>query len=383
MCNLFDSIERTYLEAAKHNENTYDYYNISARTDITKVRDALEGWFSRYPKEEKKELMSRFKKDFDSAFYELFLYELFSKLGYKIIIHPDLRSSPKKPDFLISKDDLEIYVEAKVVKNKTKEQEAFERKINEFYDNLNKLNSENFLLHIESFNILTQKQPSTKGIITHIEQELKKINPDILSAEIDKDGVDKLPVIEYNNGDIHIIIKPIPVIPSARKEKKRPIGMYPIETFWGGGEESLKDSIEKKAKRYGKLDKPFIVCMNSLDIMTSGKIDVDNAIWGSLAWSWSTNPDDRDEKWIRQLDGVFLDKKGARLKNLTGVFVSKICPHNIPVANYWFYEHPFSENKMDFNEIGLKFNYVEKGHIMDNTGDDLDAILEISKDWLT
>lgn len=383
MCNLFDSIERTYLEAAKHNENTYDYYNISARTDITKVRDALEGWFSRYPKEEKKELMSRFKKDFDSAFYELFLYELFSKLGYKIIIHPDLRSSPKKPDFLISKDDLEIYVEAKVVKNKTKEQEAFERKINEFYDNLNKLNSENFLLHIESFNILTQKQPSTKGIITHIEQELKKINPDILSAEIDKDGVDKLPVIEYNNGDIHIIIKPIPVIPSARKEKKRPIGMYPIETFWGGGEESLKDSIEKKAKRYGKLDKPFIVCMNSLDIMTSGKIDVDNAIWGSLAWSWSTNPDDRDEKWIRQLDGVFLDKKGARLKNLTGVFVSKICPHNIPVANYWFYEHPFSENKMDFNEIGLKFNYVEKGHIIDNTGDDLDAILEISKDWLT
>ena len=383
MCNLFDSIERTYLEAAKHNENTYDYYNISARTDITKVRDALEGWFSGYPKEEKKELKSRFKKDFDSAFYELFLYELFSKLGYKIIIHPDLCSSPKKPDFLIFKDDLEIYVEAKVVKNKTKEQEAFERKINEFYDNLNKLNSENFLLHIESFNILTQKQPSTKGIITHIEKELKKINPDILSDEIDKEGVDKLPVIEYNNGDIHIIINPIPVIPSARKEKKRPIGMYPIETFWGGGEESLKDSIEKKAKRYGKLDKPFIVCMNSLDIMTSGKIDVDNAIWGSLAWSWSTNPDDRDEKWIRQLDGVFLDKKGARLKNLTGVFVSKICPHNIPVANYWFYEHPFSENKMDFNEIGLKFNYVEKGHIIDNTGDDLDAILEISKDWLT
>lgn len=382
MDNLFDSIRRIYLEAAKHNENTYDYYNISARTDITKVRDTLEGWFFNYPKEEKKELKSRFKKDFDSAFYELFLYELFSKLGYKIIIHPDLPLSPKKPDFLISKDDLEIYVEAKVVKNKTKEQEAFERKINEFYDNLNKLNSDNFLLDIESFNILTQKQPSTKGIITYIEQELKKINPDILSEEVNKNGFEKLPAIEYNNGDIHIIVKPIPVIPSARKENKRPIGIYPIETFWGGGEESLKDSIEKKAKRYGKLDKPFIVCMNSLDIKTSGKLDVDNAIWGSLALSWSTNPENRDEKWIRQLDGVFLDKKGARLKNLTGVFVSKIYPHNVPVANYWFYEHPFSENKMDFNKIGLKFNYINEGKIVDNTGDDIGDILEISKDWL-
>lgn len=382
MDSLFDCIKRTYLESAKHNENTYDYYNISARPDISKVRDTLESWFSNYPKEEKKELKNRFKKDFDSAFYELFLYELFTKLDYNITIHPDLPSSPKKPDFLISKDDIEIYVEAKVVKNKTKEQEAFERKINEFYDNLNKLNSSDFLLQIEHFIILTKKQPSTKGIIKYIEQELKKINPDLLSEEINKNGIEKLPAIEYNNGDIHIIVKPIPVIASARKERKRPIGMYPIETFLGGGEESLKDSIEKKAKRYGKLDKPFIVCMNSLDIMTSGKMDVDNAIWGSLAWSWSTNPENRDEKWVRQLDGVFLDKKGVRLKNLTGIFVSKICPHNIPVADYWFYEHPFSENKMDFNKIGLKFNYVHEGHIIDNTGDDVGEILGISKDWL-
>lgn len=64
------------------------------------------------------------------------------------------------------------------------------------------------------------------------------------------------------------------------------------------------------------MDKPFIVCLNSLDIRTSGKIDVDNAIWGTVAFSWSTNPESKDEKWIRQLDGVFCDKKGVRLKIL-------------------------------------------------------------------
>ena len=84
MNNLFDSIERRYLEAARHNENVYDYYNTSARTDITIIRNTLEGWFLNYPEHEKKELKSRFKKDFDSAFYELFLYELFSKLGVSI-----------------------------------------------------------------------------------------------------------------------------------------------------------------------------------------------------------------------------------------------------------------------------------------------------------
>ena len=383
MNSLFDSFERTCLEFAKHNDNTYEYYNNSARTDMSKVRDTLERWFHNYPEEEKKELKNRFKKDFDSSFYELFLHELFCKLGYDITIHPDLPSSPKKPDFLISKDNLELYIEAKVVKGKTMEQEAFERKRNELYDNLNKLNTKDFFLNIEDVCFLTQKQPGTKEMIKCIEEELKKIDPDILREELEKNGIQNLPKIEYKNRDVHIIVSPIPVSPSTREEKIRPIGIYPAEAFWGGGEESLKESIEKKAKRYGKLDKPFIVCLNSLDIRTSGKIDVDNAIWGTVAFSWSTNPESKDEKWIRQLDGVFCDKKGVRLKNLTGVFVSKVCPHNIPVANYWLYEHPFSENKMDFDKIGLKFNYISEGKIIDNTGDNIGDILEIPKDWLT
>lgn len=67
-------------------------------------------------------------------------------------IHPDLPSSPKRPDFLICRDGLEMYVEAKVVTNKTDEQEAFERKRNEFYDNLNKLDSGDFYYML---NVLT------------------------------------------------------------------------------------------------------------------------------------------------------------------------------------------------------------------------------------
>ena len=42
MNSLFDSFERTCLEFAKHNDNTYEYYNNSARTDMSKVRDTLE-----------------------------------------------------------------------------------------------------------------------------------------------------------------------------------------------------------------------------------------------------------------------------------------------------------------------------------------------------
>ena len=379
---LFKNIERTYLGPSNHNENPYDYYNRSDRKDISIIRETLNGWFRNYPNDEKVELKSSFKKKFDDCFYELFLFQMFTKLGFDIQVHPDLPNSSKKPDFFLKKGDLELYAEAKIVKNKSQQQEALDRKINEFYDNLSKLDSKGFLLNLDTFILKTERQPSTKGLIKRIEKEIEGLDPDLVTEEVTQKGFDSIPVIKIENDDLLLKIKPMPVIPSARDKKKRPIGMYPMESFWGGGEESLKDSISMKARRYGKLDKPFIVCVNSLDIQTSGTHDIENAIWGSLAISWFTDPNNKDEKWIRKRDGVFLGEKEPNLKNLSGVLVTKVFTHNIPNANYWLFKHPFSENELEFKSLGLKYNFVENGKINSVLGNDLSDILQIEKDWL-
>lgn len=380
---LFDNIERTFDGPAGHNENTFDYYQRSANKDISIIRNILNDWFLDYPQNEKNSLKSSFRKHFDDCFYELFLFELFKNLGFNIEIHPKLSNSSKKPDFLIKRNELELYVEAKIVKNKSKKQEAFERKINQFYDDFSKIKIKGFILCIDKFIIKTKNQPSTKQAIIHIEKEVKRLDPDILTIQLEKFGLERIPKIAFENDDLQIIVKPMPTIKSARnKEDLRPIGMYPAESFWGGGEETLKSSINYKANRYGKLDKPFIVCINSLDIKTSGKRAVDNAIWGSLAISWSEDPNNRDEKLIRKKNGVFLGDKGPRLKNLSGVFVTKVFPHNIPNADYWFYKNPFSNNDLNFNELGLEYNFIDNGKIIDATGTNFDEILKISKEWL-
>lgn len=379
---LFEKIKRTFKGPSNHNENPFNYYNRSARKDISIIRDTLNEWFNGYPDEEKLDLKNSFKKKFDDCFYELFLFQLFTKLGFDIQVHPDLPNSSKKPDFLLRKGDIELYAEAKIVKGKSQQQEAINRKINEFYDNISKLDSKGFLLNIDTFILKSQKQPSTKGLIKRIEAEIEKLDPDLVTQDVRANRFDAFPVIEIENDDILLKIELMPVIKSARDKKKRPIGMYPSESFWGGGEESLKDSITMKAKRYGKMDKPFIVCVNALDIKTSGTVDIENVIWGSLALSWSTNPDNRDEKWIRERDGVFLGEKEPNLKNLSGVLVTKVFAHNIPNSNYWLYKHPFSENELDFNSIGLKYNYVENGKIKSVLGDNLGNILNIENNWL-
>lgn len=378
---LFEPIERTYTGPSNHNENSYDYYNRSARKDISIIRDTLNKWFIQYPNDEKLELKNSFRKKFDDCFYELFLHQLFTKLGFDIQIHPELPNTSKKPDFLLKKGDLEFYVEAKIVKNKSHQQEAVDRKINEFYDNLSKLDTINFLLDIDEFILKSEKQPSTKGLIKRIEEELEGLDSELVMEKITAGGFESIPAIKIENDDVLLRIKPIPVINSPR-DKKRPIGIYPTESFLGGGEESLKDSIFMKAKRYGKLNKPFLVCVNSLDIKTFGTDAIENAIWGSLAISWSTNPVNRDKKLIRKRDGVFLGEKGPNLKNLSGVLVTKVFAQNIPKANYWLYKHPFSENKLDFESLGLKYNFVENGEIKSVLGDDLSNILQIESDWL-
>ena len=110
MEGLFDNISRNFDGPAKHNEETYSYFNRSSRIDVSIVREKLNKWFEEYPNEEKKELKKRFQKDFDPAFYELFLFQLFKTLGFEIEIHPQIPSSSNRPDFLIKKGQLEIEI---------------------------------------------------------------------------------------------------------------------------------------------------------------------------------------------------------------------------------------------------------------------------------
>lgn len=383
MIKLFDKTTEIIVGPSSNNENSFNYYHKSNRKDIQIIRETLEKWFSEYPELEKLELKNRFKKDLDSAFYELFLFELFNKLGFNIEIHPKLKDTNKRPDFLISKDDFQAYVEAKICFDKTETEMAFEKRQNEFYDKLSKVRIKGFLLRIEELNFKTQKQPRVKELISKIELEVSKHEPKEITERMEKLGFDGCPNIDFENKDLKIRVQPMPLIESQKdKISKNPIGMFPIETFWGGGENSIRQSILKKAKRYGKFEIPYLICINALGKKTSGKIDIENVIWGSLKYTFSTNPENRDGKMTRVRDGVFYNSGKAKLTNVSGIMVTKVFPSNIPNANYWLFENPFAENKFDFEKLNLIHNYINGNQIISEDGNDFDKIFGISKEWL-
>jgi hypothetical protein len=383
LINLFDFTFEFIEGPSNNNENPFNYYHKSNRNDIGIIRDTLEQWFLEYPESEKAEIKNRFKKDMDSAFYELFLYIMFKRLGFDIKIHPELKNSNKRPDFLITKEGLQVYVEAKICNDKSEAEMAFERLQNEFYDQLSKVRIKGFLLSIEELDFKTKKQPRVKELITKIEKYVAKLDPTIVTAEIEKYGFDICPNIVFENNDLKILIQPMPLDESQKDViSENPIGMFPVESFWGGGEESLRESILKKAKRYGKFEIPYLICINTLGKKTSGNKDIENVIWGSLQYSFSTNPENRDGKMTRKNDGIFYNSGKGKLSNVSGVFFTKVFPSNIPNAKYWLYKNPFANNIFDFSQLNLVYNYVNKNEIIISAGRGFDEIFEISKDWL-
>ena len=379
---LFEYKNRSHEKPATYNENTFDYYDRSARKDISKVRDVLNLWFDNYPDAEKPELKSRFKKTFSSAFYELFIFNLFKNQDFDIIIHPKVPNSNKRPDFLLTKNGVEFYLEAKVAKGESKEQESFKNRINQIYDSLNTIKSPNFFFRIEELDLKTKRQPSTKQIRNKIESELTNFDADEVTRQIITYGFDGSPRISIQNTNLRLVFSLIPKDPEHRNTEGRPIGVHLHEAYFGGEEESIKSSFTKKAKRYGKLDKPYVVCINSIGGKFSGDFDVMNAVWGTEAIAWTDDPNNDDEKLVRMRDGLIMGEKGPIFQNVSGILINSVMEFNIAVSPYWLIKHPFADKDFDFDLFEMTYQYLNNKNIETVKGKSISEILKIKSNWL-
>ncbi len=113
---LFDDIERSDDAPLRAGESPFGFLNRSAWPRNPNVRSELERWYKRFP-DSNGDLRSRFRRkdqNHESAFFELFLHELFVRLGLSVEVNPTLAGG-SKPDFLVAGSGSRAYVEATVV----------------------------------------------------------------------------------------------------------------------------------------------------------------------------------------------------------------------------------------------------------------------------
>lgn len=79
--------------------------NSHADAPVMAARAIIEGWYRNYPTAHREDVARRFRSknptQHSGAFWELYLHELFLRMGYSIEVHAGLAGSDARPDFLL------------------------------------------------------------------------------------------------------------------------------------------------------------------------------------------------------------------------------------------------------------------------------------------
>lgn len=377
---LFDEIERTTKEPALYDENAYNYYNRSARLEFNSARALLEKWFAKYPASFQRELKSAFISDFEPAFFELFLHEFLLQHGFHIELHPDVPNSSKHPDFLVHTHRGNFYLEATVASDTSDQDREKYLQRNKLYDQINKINSPNFFFFIKNIEIIPKKNPRIKPLIEFIKAELTKLNPEYLRARYESTGLDQLPTLSFKNGMLSLDIVPIPKSAQMRgRSDSNPIGIHSVKVEVSTLTETLKESIHKKATRYGKLDLPYILAINSIRAGGVNDEDMMTVLFGTEQIHF--NPQTGKEVGMsRKNNGAFVGPSGFKNTRVSGVMIGSIFPTHLNNA-LSLYCHPAARRPLNIGILNVTHAIVVHDELKTIIGAPLRKVLKLSDQW--
>jgi hypothetical protein len=382
MLTLFDNFEREFQYPALHSESEFSFLNRSARLAAERVRRLLETWFKEYPATEQQTLRSRFRFEFQSAFYELLLHAFLKSLQCSVEVHPDVATDKRtKPDFLATfSDGKECFIEARVITDVSKSEVSKQNRLNRLYDQLDRLESPYFFLGLKNVKEEGSHQPSAKKFRQTIENWISTLDPDEVTNVIDEFGPSATPSLRLREGGFKITVFVIPKKPDARgKLGVRPLGMFPFKSRWGGSAPTFRGSLSKKTGRYGKVKKPYIIAANCISPWGLSLTDIVEALFGTK--DLYDLSDESKTTFRPESDGVWYGPKGVKNTRVSAVLISTIYPWNLPRAETFLFHNPFAEFPSRHDGWQIRQVTVTEGRIEWTEGSTVGELLKIPPDW--
>ena len=100
---IFSDFIRTDATPRKFSEPRVRHLDRSVEPEYFRIRELLESWATHVPGDNLFDLEQRIRsgddRDFDSAFFKLYIHELLLRTGHEIVHHPVLPATKKRPDF--------------------------------------------------------------------------------------------------------------------------------------------------------------------------------------------------------------------------------------------------------------------------------------------
>jgi hypothetical protein len=322
-------------------ESYFSYLNRSARKSADAVRQLLEDWVDRYPESHRGGLVARLRSPDDdvhlSAFFELALHELLIKTGCLILeVEPRLSNSPRSPDFLVEDPDgARFYLEAVLATGRSKEETSRQRRLSAALLAVEAVNSDRHYLDVK-----TEGKPSQpirlKSLRRRLQEWVDRLPDGAEASEL-------LP-FEHEEHGLKLTIGAFPRRSRAGGADPRSIGMLWGVPFVGTPGDDIREAIKKKANRYGSLDAPYVVAVNSLREFDDEE-DTIAALFGSPCVVFRTFDDGRLETFeSRNWDGVWVDESGPRKVGLSAVLSAhRLRPWSVGQRRACLIRNPWAE----------------------------------------
>jgi hypothetical protein len=345
-----------------------------------RVRTYVEDCFAAYPEEHAADLRERFRSsrwsDHAGAWWELYLFTMFRRLGCEVEVHPALPNITKRPDFKVDARDKSFYVEARHVAAGPTAGEQVVGSDEWITGPLDELAHPRFMVVVRILRRHVQ-QPPRRAVTARVLPWLDSLDPDAVAAD---PFLDRWMFRQDDAAGWAFELRPLAI--EARAESERGlVGIFPGHSGYDNTVTALRAALKEKAAKYGHTGAPFVLA----PLLTSGFADNDDivqALFGSEAVVIDTNRPDNHEV-IRRPDGFWISRGGFRGTRISAVLVGQgATPWTAagPLPRLWI--NPAAARPLP-SDFGLPTARVgDDGHVVVADGRrDAAALFGLAADW--
>ena len=340
-------------------------------------RSLLEGWLKELPPAGQIDLQSRLQsKESENqrgALFELVLHALFMRLDCSLEIHPATKGTPTRPDFLVHHGEEQFYLEATSV---GKRQGPFTRNSNEenVIKMLEKLTSPYFDLAVDmEHGGKLLRTLGEKDVCPKFATLLGSYRHEEVRQLIEQNGTLNSPSesIKIDGWSLTAYLSPR----SEDVGNNRRITIQDAMAKFTNVVSPLRESLKDKSKKYGKLDRPFVLAVNASDMFYNGKENDMDILFGDLQIVYGHQNNDTSPKYRRDRNGLWLGKNNQ----VDAVLMfQKVDVWNFPYASACLYLNP-SNTGTALPNVLLRLPHAKgcQGKITWFEGEDVATILGI------
>lgn len=381
---LFDAIERTDLGPALHSEPAFHYLNRTARPDAARVRDMLESWFTRYSDSDRSSLRGRFRSPNDwyhgSAFFELFLHELLSRMGCRVEVHPQMASTDRRPDFFVRFPAGQQCIIEATLAGQTREDAAARARINRVYDAIDRLESPDFWIELGSHGT-PSTSPSGSALRSRLRLELQSLDYAEIVRAYATGKQEAIPEWHFQHEGWHLIARPLPKGKFRGVRGIRPIGM----TAWAGfsnARDRIRRAVLGKMGAYGVRDQPYVVAVDATAVYAA-RIDVVDALFGTeQSVITLSSQGSREITRTRSRDGVWMGKRSPKNRRISAVVIfTRLTPWSIGRGTACLYHNPWASNPYSSELTRLPQAVFADDRAAWSDGESIGSIFGLPPEW--